>query len=76
MAMPQCCYLAKGFICQPLQINQLPFKLAVTALILFRFENRLFCPFLFSDPQFQWGGKSSSVLRFFPNSAKSPRSIT
>ena len=31
--------------------------------------------FLFSDPHFQWGGKSS-VLRFFPNSAKSPRSIT
>ena len=28
---------------EPLQINQVPFILAVTALILSRFENRLFC---------------------------------
>ena len=28
---------------EPLQINQVPRILAVTALILFRFENRLFC---------------------------------
>ena len=25
----------------------------------------IFAQFLFSDPRFQWGGKSSSVLRFF-----------
>ena len=31
---------------EPLQINQVSCKLAVTALILFRFENRLFCPVL------------------------------
>ena len=31
---------------EPLQINQIPCILAVTALILFRFENRLFCPVL------------------------------
>ena len=28
---------------EPLQINQVPCILTVTALILFRFENRLFC---------------------------------
>ena len=31
---------------QPLQINQVPCILAVTAFILFRFENRLFFPVL------------------------------
>ena len=31
---------------EPLQINQVPYILAVTALILFRFDNRLFCPVL------------------------------
>ena len=37
-------------------------KNSVLRIILFQL--------LFSDPRFQWGGKSSSVLRFFPNSAK------
>ena len=31
---------------EPLQINQFPCILAVTALILFRFENRMLCPVL------------------------------
>ena len=31
---------------ETLQINQVPCISAVTALILFRFENRLFCPVL------------------------------
>ena len=49
---------------EPLQINQVPCILAVTALILSRFENRLFC--LVLKPAVSRVDPLTSIFTFIP----------
>ena len=57
---------------EPLQINEVPYTLAVTALILFRFKNRLFCLVLKSSILSRIPIFKCSLINFYHKSFQPP----